>query len=149
MTWQSDFSFPWLSSADYPKHNPWTNKGFLPRTSVLTWSLLMPKERRAPPWTSLTFTAWINCSCVRVKDLHTVAKKGGFLCLLVPPVVANQACKREELASFYCGAQTLRITQGSKSRSYKFLSINTDKHWSTQNLCRHSKRVKGGWQTQN
>lgn len=79
LTWQTVNSPPtWLPSADYPKHNLWTNRGFLPGNSALTRRLLTQRNLRIPSWTSLTFTTCMNCSHVQVKILHTAAKGGGF-----------------------------------------------------------------------
>lgn len=79
MTRSRDFTLPQPHSADYRKHHLW------PR--VCNWGFLFSWYqhcRGAPSWTSLTFTAWINRRCVRVKDLHATADEDASAASLLP-----------------------------------------------------------------
>lgn len=86
----------------------------------LLFSLGVSLDARGAEGTFLNFSHFHSINklqlCLGQGPSHC-SKGGCFLCLLVPPVVAHQVCEKEEVASFYCGTQTLSSIWGSKSES--------------------------------
>lgn len=122
VTGQSLTSFaPGFPQLVIPNRTCWNGGGFLPGSSLLTWSLLVPDHWRALflNFSHFHFTNKLQL-CWGQGPSHC-SKGGCFLCLLVPPVVAHQVCDKEEVVSFYCGS-----TWGSEPESCNLSYINTN-----------------------